>query len=96
MNDEIKQPMDEKTKKLLDSFPRRVPEQSVAPLLFTNYSRKENVYQAGDQLYGNWSQSFAGACSSGIPNSIRIGSIISLEDVGDCSPDTPVIMCVHR
>jgi hypothetical protein len=88
--------IDQKTKDLLDSFPERTPDENTPLLLFTSYSRTSHIFRSGGRLYGNWSASFAAACSSGTPSSIYESSVLNLEDVGECSPGERVTMCEHR
>ncbi len=66
-------------------------------ILFTNYVRKDLLRRHNGLLYGNWSPSFTGACSSRWTYTIAENSVIRMQRVGNCSNNGPEIwMCEHH
>ena len=86
--------MDQQSKELLDSLPTSPPG-GTQVLDYTNYSQEQFVYKSGGMIYGQWSQSFAGACQGGFPNSIPEGALKSLDRVGNCPSGASVLRAVH-
>ncbi len=72
-------------------------DESVAfPLTFTNFARKRLLRRNGNQLFGNWNNSFGAACIDPFNNKyIQVGSIVSIDEVGRCDSGDVVVMVVH-
>jgi len=68
----------------LDDLPEGEESSDVKPLLYTNFSLESRVRTVGGKVYGNWTQSFAGACSNAFEASIPKDAIQSMVRVGNC------------
>ncbi|MDM0054070.1 hypothetical protein [Variovorax fucosicus] len=88
--------MDDASKKILDSIPREPVAKSDPSVRFTNFSLQDRLSEENGSVYGNWSPSFAGACSGGFTSGIPVGAIQSLSDVGACPDGRRVIQAVHN
>jgi len=91
MNDETKPSVDEDTAKILAEIPFGERSPDSRPLVYTNFSREDQLYRANGELHGNWRDSFVGACEFIWDSYIPEGAILKLEKVGKC-PKGQVIM----
>jgi hypothetical protein len=85
---------DDETKNILEALPVSEVELDSSP--WTNFAREDKMIRRNGKLYGNWENSFAGACGfTDFSHWIEEGSIISLEKIGACADGKIIIKAVH-
>jgi hypothetical protein len=91
-----KKKTDELTKRLLDEIPT-LKEINLNPRerSYTSFALKSTLRWEGSKLFGNWMDSFAGACIQTWNAYIEKGSIIAMRDAGQCDNGGAIVICEH-
>lgn len=96
MSNAEKKTMDEKSRALLESLPKRKSDGAIPDLITTVYSRIGHVSRENGRVYGGWHTNFEGACGPVMVTGILEAAVIRLEQLGPCSDDEPIMLCEHR
>ena len=60
---------------------------------YTSFSLKEKLREKDGKIWGNWNSSFTAACIDPFDNKyIENGSVISKEEVGNCSGSSKIVV----
>ena len=88
--------MDDETRRLLKEIPSTTESLDDVPrATFTNFARKSTLREQNGRIYGNWINSFSGACVITWEAYIEKTAIIRMVEMGACSDGGKVVMAEH-